>query len=123
MIAFRTSLLVISLSIISACAIGDPASSATATGYTYVARFRTPDGKYYDGFRRHADDTPVYIYDIPPTWLDAIDRDRMKAAHTFIVRRNAVPPECGSGFRVVRLGRLENGAVVATIECNQKTAS
>jgi hypothetical protein len=86
-------------------------------GYKYFERFRDASGRYYDGLRRAREDVAVYIYYIRPIDLDHIDKDRAKAAHIFIERRKAVPPECSSGFRVAGLGGMENGMVAVTIEC------
>lgn len=97
-----------------------PAANAqqSSTGYKYFTRIRDSSGKYRDGGPLGPGDTYFYTYDISPSALDAISSDRELAAHQFIESRNAVPPECISGFRVVHLGSLENGAVVVSIECN-----
>jgi len=87
------------------------------SAYKYFQRFRTVDGHYYDGMQRNASDTPIYVYYIRPTDLDRIDKDRERAAKLFIEDRNAVPAECRSGFRIAKIGSMENGAVAITVEC------
>ena len=99
------------------CAQQVVSENATPKGYKYYTITRDSAGHYRAGRPYAAGDSAVFVYDIDPRDFDAISHDRVQAAHRFIESRKAAPPECVNGFKVVRLGRLENGAVVVSIEC------
>jgi hypothetical protein len=93
----------------------------SASGYKYFTRIRDSAGKYRDSGPLAPGDSYIYVYYINPRTLDAISPDRELAVHQFIENRNAIPPACSAGFRVVGLGSMEHGTVAATIECNKVT--
>ncbi len=97
-----------------------PAANAqqSSTGYKYFTLTRDRSGQYRNGSPTDPGDTAVYSYSFRSSDLAAISSEQELAVRLFIEGRHAAPPECTLGFHVVRIGKIENGGVAATIECN-----